>query len=111
MEDYSPNPQISHMPFIFQNNAKCTYFHPRKVLEGAKMYLVNNVLENQSRAVPLLMIATRILKMEEEYLPISLISFMLFFFENNAKCTYFHPKMFLRGLKMYLVNNVLENQI
>ena len=33
------------------------------------------------------------------------------FFLNNAKCTYFHPKMYLRGQKMYLVNNVLENQI
>ena len=33
------------------------------------------------------------------------------FFQNNAKCTYFHPKMYLRGQKMYLVNNVLENQI
>ena len=31
--------------------------------------------------------------------------------QNNAKCTYFHPKMYLRGRKMYLVNNVLENQI
>ena len=31
--------------------------------------------------------------------------------QNNAKCTYFHPKMYLRGQKMYLVNNVLENQI
>ena len=31
--------------------------------------------------------------------------------QNNAKCTYFHPKMYLRGRKMYLVNNVLENKI
>ena len=46
MEDYLPIPQISHMPFIFQNNAKCTYFQPKIYLRVAKMYLVNNVLEN-----------------------------------------------------------------
>ena len=54
MEDYLPIPQISHMPFIFQNNAKCTYFQPKIYLRVPKMYLVNNVLENQIWAVPLL---------------------------------------------------------
>ena len=49
--------------------------------------------------------------MEEKYLPISLVTCMLIFLKNNAKCTYFHPKLCLRGQKMYLVNNVLENQI
>ena len=55
MEDYLPIPQISHMPFIFQNNAKCTYFQPKIYLRVPKMYLVNNVLENQIWAVPLLL--------------------------------------------------------
>ena len=54
MEDYLPIPQISHMPFIFQNNAKCTYFQPKIYLRVPKMYLVKNVLENQIWAVPLL---------------------------------------------------------
>ena len=49
--------------------------------------------------------------MEEKYLPISLVTCMLIFLKNNAKCTYFHPKMYLRVQKLYLVNNVLENQI
>ena len=49
--------------------------------------------------------------MEEEYLLNPLITCMAIFFQNNAKCTYFHTKMYLRGRKMYLVNNVLENQI
>ena len=48
--------------------------------------------------------------MKEEYLPIPLITCMPFFL-NNAKCTYFHPKMYLRVQKVDLVNNVLENQI
>ena len=48
--------------------------------------------------------------MEEEYLPIPLITYMPIF-SKYAKCTYFYPKMYLRGQKMYLVNNVLENQI
>ena len=39
---------------FFQNNAKCTYFHPKMYLRRQKMYLVNNVLENRIRAVPLL---------------------------------------------------------
>ena len=52
MEDYLPISQISHMPFIFQNNAKCTYFQSKIYLRVPKMYLVNNVLENQIRAVP-----------------------------------------------------------
>ena len=39
---------------LFQNIAKCTYFYPKTYLRGQKMYLVNNVLENQIWAVPLL---------------------------------------------------------
>ena len=57
MEDYLPIPKISNKPFIFQNNAKCTYFQPKIYLRVPKMYLVNNVLENQIWAVPLLRFA------------------------------------------------------
>ena len=39
---------------LFQNVTKCTYFYPKTYLRGQKMYLVNNVLENQIWAVPLL---------------------------------------------------------
>ena len=35
----------------------------------------------------------------------------IFFKIMNAKCTYFQPKIYLRGPKMYLVKNVLENLI
>ena len=41
---------------LFQNIAKCTYFYPKTYLRGQKMYLVNNVLENQIWAVPLLLV-------------------------------------------------------
>ena len=44
---------------LFQNIAKCTYFYPKTYLRGQKMYLVNNVLENQIWAVPLLHAVTR----------------------------------------------------
>ena len=52
--EYLPNPLITCMPIFIQNNTKCTYFHRKMYLRGQKMYLVNNVLENQIRAVPLL---------------------------------------------------------
>ena len=50
---FTQSPNYLHANF-FQNNAKCTYFHPKMYLRGQKMYLVNNVLENQIWAVPLL---------------------------------------------------------
>ena len=58
-EDYLPIPLISHMTIFFHNNDKCTYFQPKIYLRGPKMYLVNNVLENQNWAVPLLYIISR----------------------------------------------------
>ena len=50
---FTQSPNYLHANF-FQNNAKCTYFHPKMYLRRQKMYLVNNVLENRIRAVPLL---------------------------------------------------------
>ena len=50
---FTQSPNYLHANF-FQNNAKCTYFHPKMYLRRQKMYLVNNVLENRIGAVPLL---------------------------------------------------------
>ena len=51
---FTQSPNYLHANF-FQNNAKCTYFHPNMYLRWQKMYLVKNVLENQTWAVPLLL--------------------------------------------------------
>ena len=51
---FTHSPNHLHANF-FLNNVKCTYFHQKMYLRGQKMYLVNNVLENQILAVPLLM--------------------------------------------------------
>ena len=50
---FTQSPDSLGMNFS-QNNAKYTYFNPKMYWKGRKMYLVDNVLENQIWAVPLL---------------------------------------------------------